>query len=129
MKAGNKRALRLFGHSDLTNIEIKDLELEKKSVSIGDNLYFSFKMKVKEKKPSLIRLEYRIDFVKAGGKLSGKIFKITEKEFNPGDFHMSRKHSFFDMSTCRHNPGSHLLTLIVNCDEKAKASFVVEKAD
>jgi hypothetical protein len=37
--------------------------------------------------------------------------------------------SYLYMSTCRHYLGTHFLTLMVKGEEKAKASFEVEKAD
>ena len=60
-----------------------------------------------------------IDFVKAKGKLSRKNFQIIEKEYKPGKNILKRKHSFADMSTRRHYPGIHKISIIVNGVEKA----------
>lgn len=127
LKAGNKKALRLFGYSDPDDLEIENLKLNNKKINIGENLRFSFELKVKAKKNTNIRLEYGIYFVKASGKLSKKIFKITEGGFDPGKHTISRKQSFEDMSTRKHYPGQHQISIIVNGIEAVQTSFDLEK--
>ncbi|MBN2413464.1 DNA alkylation repair protein [candidate division KSB1 bacterium] len=126
LKAGNKRALQLFGHGDPSLLIIKDLKIEK-TVTIGENLLYSFQLIVKGEEKTKVRLEYSINFVKSTGKLSRKIFKITENDYKPGTYSFSKRHSFVDMSTRKHFPGLHYITFYVNGEEKAKAEFKVEK--
>ena len=56
-------------------------------------------------------------FFKEGEK---KVFKITENDYDPGIYPIKRKHSFMDMSTRKHYPGKHYLSIIVNGEEKIK---------
>ena len=42
LKAGNKRALILFGFSDPANIKIEHLKLNHQKIRIGQDLHFSF---------------------------------------------------------------------------------------
>ena len=125
LKTGNKRALILFGHGDPALLKIKDLTLNKNTVTIGEELHYTFTLHSGGKKKSKVRLEYAMDFVKSSGKWSRKIFKITENDYAPGEYSFTRKHSFADMSTRKHFPGTHQLTLIANGEEKAKVSFEV----
>ena len=125
LKAGNKRALILFGHGDPALIKIDNLELSNKTIIIGNELGYTFSLHVEGDKKSKIRIEYAMDFVKSSGKWSRKIFKITENDYAPGEYQFKRKHSFADMSTRKHFPGTHQLTLIANGEEKAKVSFAV----
>ncbi|MCP4219633.1 MAG: DNA alkylation repair protein [bacterium] len=123
LKAGHKRALRLFGYSDPADIKLESMEIEDASLSIGDSVKFTFDFAVTDTKECLVRLEYRIDFVKAKGKYSGKTFKITENTYKPGTYTYTRKHSLANMSTRKHYPGTHYISIILNGEEKEKQSF------
>jgi 3-methyladenine DNA glycosylase AlkC len=123
LKAGDKRALILFGFGDPAKIKIENLKLSRENIRISEELHFSFDLKVEEKKECKIRLEYAIFYMKANGKLAKKIFQIIEKEYPPGSYSLKRKQSFIDMTTRKHYPGEHQISIIVNGEEKAKKSF------
>jgi 3-methyladenine DNA glycosylase AlkC len=125
LKAGNKRALAIFGYSNPSLIEVTNLRLDKKALKIGDILTFSFDITVEKK--SKVRLEHTVYFVKAKGKLSKKVFKITEKDYDSGTYSISKKQSFQEQTTRKHYPGTHQISIIVNGEEKAKASFELKK--
>lgn len=125
LKQGNTRALRLFGFGDPTKLEIEKLKLSKTKIKIGESINLSFLLNNQEEKPCKIRLEYAIDFVKARGKSSRKIFQIIEKEYTPGSFEIKRKHSFADLSTRKHYIGKHKISIIVNGEAKAQTELVV----
>lgn len=123
LKAGNKRALLLFGFCDPTRLSVKDFKLHKETVFIGENIRFSFELIINKKEKSKVRLEYGVYFVKANGKLSKKVFQITENSYNPGRHLFSRKHSFINMSTRKHYAGKHQISIIINGIEMARASL------
>ena len=125
LKAGNTRALSIFGYGDPTLVAVKNLRLDKKTLNIGDFLSFSFDLSVTKK--SRVRLEYAVDYVKSKGKLSKKVFKITEKDYSAGSYSITRKQSFQEQTTRKHYPGMHRISIIVNGEEKAKASFELKK--
>lgn len=125
LKAGHKDALAIFGYSDPASMRVDDLRIDKEQVNMGDYLRFSFDLHLKKK--SKVRLEYIVFFVKAKGRMSKKVFKITENEYDPGIISISRKHSFKDMSTRKHYAGTHHISIIVNGVEKAKVSFLLKK--
>ena len=127
LKAGNKRALMIFGYGDPALLSVKELKLSSKTVHIGEYLHFSFQLQVPGDKAVKIRLEYRVDFMKAKGKQSKKVFKITENTYKPGTHSFKRKQSFADMSTRKHYEGEHGLTICVNGEEKFSATFHVKK--
>ena len=125
LKQGNTRALRLFGFGDPGKLEIKNLKLSKSKIKIGESINFSFQLNNQEEELCKVRLEYAIDFVKARGKSSRKIFQIIEKEYKPGIHLLKRKHSFANLSTRKHYPGTHSLTIIVNGVMKAEQTLKV----
>lgn len=123
LKAGNKRAMILFGYCDPANISIENLKLTDPSPAIGDKVVFTFDMNIADKKESSVRLEYAVDYLKANGKHSKKVFKITENMYQPGIHSFKRSQSFQNMSTRVHYPGQHRIAIIINGEEKAKISF------
>ena len=125
LKAGDKRALLIFGYSDPSKMNLKNFKLENTKLKIGEYVCFSFDLRLKEK--SKVRLEYAIFYVKAKGQLSKKVFKITENNYAPGTHTITRKHSLADMSTRKHFPGTHHLAVIVNGVEMGKSSFDLNK--
>jgi len=126
LKAGNPDAMLLFGYSGNKDLNVKKLDLAKPSLQIGQDLGFSFEFENKSKTTTKVRLEYIIDYVKANGKQSGKIFMITEKDFEPGKHKISKKHSFKERTTRKHYPGEHGLRIIVNGTEKIAGKFLLE---
>lgn len=122
LKKGNRDVLALFGYDDTTSINIQDFTLETTSISIGENLTFSFK--ILAKKATKTRLEYGIDYVKSNGKRNRKIFKISEVSLKENEKKSyMKKHSFADVSVRKHYPGIHSITIIINGVEKGKLDF------
>lgn len=125
LKAGNTRALRLFGFGDPARIEIRNFVMEKDEVSIGESVGYTFELDLQENKKVGIRLELGVDYVKSSGKTSRKIFQLGEREFEPGVHLISRKLDFRDQSTRKHFPGRHVLAILVNGVGKASAEVLI----
>ena len=123
LKAGDPRAMRIFGFADPARLRVEALQLSAASVAIGGHLHFEFELHNDESEPRKVRLEYRVDYVKARGKRSGKVFQIKESELVTGRHSVKRKLSVKDLSTRKHHPGTHGLAIIVNGVEKATGSF------
>jgi len=128
LKRGNRDALALFGFHDGESIDVLHFELVTDeavpTLAIGDDLNFSFS--VRTDKTTKLRLEYRIDFVKKNGKTSPKVFQISETKLAADVTKMhTKKHSFKDLSTRKHYPGTHAITLITNGVERETLSFEI----
>lgn len=126
LKAGNKRALILFGFGDPGQFYVEDLSFDPEALVIGEDLRFSFKLKLEAKGVSRLRLEYGVDYVKANNKISRKIFQIREDDYKEGSHTFSRKHSFKELSTRKHYPGLHRFTIFINGVGKATGSVKLE---
>jgi hypothetical protein len=118
LKAGNRRAMLLFGFGDPDCIQVENLDADDSSPQIGQDIRFEFDLVLETESENKVRLEYVVDYVKSGGKTSPKVFQIREGDFAPGRHRVSKKHSFADQSTRRHYPGRHRFGLIVNGVEK-----------
>lgn len=124
LKKGNQDVLGIFGFADADCVSIDNFSLDIASVCIGEDIVFSFQ--IGANKETKIRLEYGIDYVKANGKRSRKIFKISEpflRETQKKSY--TKTHSFADTSSRKHYPGVHSVTLIVNGVEKGTLDFEV----
>lgn len=122
LKKGNRDVLAIFGYDDTTSINLQDFTLETTSISIGEDLTFSFN--ILAKKATKTRLEYGIDYVKSNGKKSRKIFKISEVSLKENEKKSyMKKHSFADVSVRKHYPGIHSIAIIINGIEKDKLDF------
>lgn len=125
LKSGNTRAMRLFGFGDPRNIGIENFTLGQDSIHIDKTTNFTLDLIVNETEPSTIRVEYAMFYVKANGSLSKKVFKLREKEYGHGSYHIVRKYGFVNMSTRKIYPGEHFISIIVNGIEKVKRGIEV----
>ena len=122
LKKGNRDVLAIFGYEKTTSVDVDGFALETASVFIGEGITFSFSISVKD--ATKVRLEYGIDYVKSNGKRSRKIFQISEIALKENQKKLYTKtHSFEDVSTRKHYPGTHSITLIVNGVERKTLDF------
>lgn len=128
LKKGEPEALRLFGFANEDNavdqVTVHDLTVSPQTVRLGDSIRFSFRLHSVE--PASFRLQFAVDYVKANGKTSPKRFHLPERKQFSGTESIEKNLSFQDYTTRKHYPGVHRLSILVNGEEKASASFVVE---
>ena len=124
LKRGNRDALALFGYHDENAVYTSGFALDKTEVNIGGEITFSFDITASEETKA--RLEFGIDYVKANGKQSRKIFQISEISLKKNETKQYiKKHSFAELSTRKHYPGTHAITLIVNGAPQGTLDFEV----
>lgn len=128
LKKGHPTALKLFGFDpDLETITIHGFQCDA-SVRIGERFHFSFSLLNQGSQSVMIRLEYAIDYQTLSGKISRKVFKISEFEIAAGEERLfSKDQRFEDFTTRKHYPGSHRLGILMNGREMAKGEFEVVK--
>ena len=130
LKRGDKRALELFGYRRTATAKVTGLRFSTAKLSIGEDLRFQFVVSHAATRPVPLRLEYAVDFVKASGRTTRKVFKITEGSFAPGELReFERKHPFRDFTTRKHHPGKHRLSILVNGEVSAEASLMLARTD
>lgn len=122
LKRADAAALALFAFAAADHIEVRGLQLSRKSLRIGDSLEFSVTL---AGAPALgrLRVEFGIDYVKASGGHSRKIFQLGEGEFAEGERGFRKRHRFHQMTTRRHYPGRHRLVILVNGREVEGREF------
>ncbi|WP_028559558.1 DNA alkylation repair protein [Paenibacillus pinihumi] len=125
-------ALRLFGYSDTSADEplvtAARLSAAPSALQIGDISRLEYELRVREGEAVRIRVEYGIEFVKASGQTSRKLFLLTDKTVPGGQrLEGTRKHSWADLTTRKHYPGPHRIVLVVNGMEAAHTSVLLEQ--
>lgn len=123
LKKGDQETLHMFGYTSPKNIYVQNIELSKDSIRIGEELQFCIEVINKAQNPEALRIEYAIDYLKANGNHSRKIFQLAQKVFPTGTIHLKRKQWMKDLSTRKHYEGLHKLTILINGEEKASKSF------
>lgn len=122
LKKGNREVLNIFGYQDASPVVITSFALDASTIARGEKMTFSFTVTVKEE--IKVRLEYAVDYVKAGGARSRKIFQISEILLKADQKKTYIKsHSFTDLSSRTHYPGIHSITLIVNGAKRSTLDF------
>lgn len=123
LKQGHPEALALFGFQKLSEIEITDLILSPTEITMGEDLSFSFTIHNHSMNQQKVRLEYGLDFVKANGSRTTKIFKISEKVLENGMLRVTKIHRVREITTRVHYAGEHRLSIRINGIELAEGLF------
>jgi 3-methyladenine DNA glycosylase AlkC len=125
LKKGHAKILQLYGLKS-SLVHVSALKITTPAVKIGEQLQFSFLLSNGDSKKQIIRLEYGLYYRKSNGQLTKKVFKISEKSYDPGaKMAVLRKQSFKKITTRVFYPGKHQLSIIVNGEEKAVKAFNV----
>lgn len=125
LKRGNAEALALFGFQEV-DVLVGNLVLSPHTLAIGEKVTIDFDVTALHHEPLKLRIEYGVDFVKANGTRSRKVFRVTENVFPPGQpVHIRRAHSFRDLSTRKHYAGLHGIVILVNGKPQAEAEILV----
>ncbi|AIQ48427.1 hypothetical protein R70723_22795 [Paenibacillus sp. FSL R7-0273] len=133
IRKANPEIMAIFGYAEEEEsaplVAAAALSVDPSVLRIGDSCVLSYQLRVREGEAARIRVEYGIDFVKAGGKTSRKLFLLSDKTV-PGGARLSavRTHRWADLTTRRHYPGVHRIALLVNGREAAFTELSLEAA-
>ena len=122
LKSGNSRALALFGAVPLA-LQNPTLSITHQSLSLGQSQEFNFSATITGSLPDRLRIEYAIDFRKATGKMSRKVFMGAERKPENKHIELKKSHRFIDYTTRKHYAGTHGLTILVNGAEICTTEF------
>jgi len=125
IKQGDAAAMRVLGFNPAPKIQAGGIELEHRAVRLGDSLVF--KIQLSASRNESIVIDYAIDFLKASGSHSRKVFKLSEVQLSKGDsITVSKKHKLrADATTFRLYPGEQHLTIQVNGIPIATTTFQI----
>ena len=123
VKKGNPGALALLGFAPAL-VAVTELAGDPAVLRMPAKLSFSFALTNTGDAPARLAVDYAVQYVKANGSTSEKVFKLAVAELGPGECRrFSRRHPFEDMTTRRHYPGVHALEVQVNGVRHGRLEF------
>lgn len=123
LKASNEDILDLFGYKNPASLTLENFTCSD-IVKEGEELFFSFDIVTLEKMDKL-RVEYKIDFLRANGKHNSKVFKISEVDDFIGTKSINKKYSFKAISTRRYYLGIHKISVMINGIVLDESEFIL----
>jgi len=128
LKQGNSEVMELFGFGSVKHITTDNFQIQTPKVKMGDALAFTFQLKNASNAISKIRLEYGLYYQNSNGRLTKKVYKISEKNYPENSTTtIHRKQPFKEITTRKFHPGRHEVSLIINGKEFKKATFELIK--
>lgn len=122
LKQSHPEIMQFYG-LDSAGISFTDFTVHTPGVAIGDSLDFSFRIE-NQGSVRTIRLEYAIYYKRQQDQVSRKVFKISEKNYAPGETAVIfRKQSFRPITTRRYYAGKQQIAILVNGTEYPALDF------
>ena len=129
LKAGNVRALALFGFGKKARVEIVAVEVRPRRVPLGGRAELRVALRAAGRRPQTVRLEYELAYARPNGRTARKVFRIAEAALAPGqELELVRRLDFRDRSIRKHHRGPHALTLCVNGARVRTVAFALVAA-
>lgn len=125
IKRGHRGAMKLLGYSARVRVEIAAVRVPKR-VRLGQTLRISFDVVNTSRAGQEILVDYAIDFVKANGGRSAKVFKLRRMFLPAGErTTLQTRTSFAAMTTRKHYRGTHSARVLVNARSFPLGEFEV----
>ncbi|WP_339450155.1 DNA alkylation repair protein [Pseudomonas sp. EA_5y_Pfl2_R50] len=126
IKQGDLRALTVIGAGAKPEVELLDVRVEPADVRLGETMTLSFTLKSTVAHEQRLVIDYAIDYVKANGGLSAKVFKLkTVVLAGVAEEVVQRRQVIKDFTTRKHHAGRHGVKVMVNGELLAGAAFNV----
>lgn len=121
LKQRHPQALQLFGYQQVAICA--QLKLAAAEIRLGEKL--TFQLHLSGYAQQRLRLEYILDFAGKHGGFRSKVFQWQDRVISEPTTQLSRSYLFKDLTTRKHYPGTHQLSIIVNGQRVAQQSFQV----
>jgi len=126
IKQGDVRALTVIGAGAKAEVELLDVRVEPAVVRLGEAITLSFTVKSMVAHEQRLVIDYAIEYVKANGGVSRKVFKLkTLGLAGFGNEVVRRNQVIKDFTTRKHFAGRHGVQVMVNGEVLGSAAFEV----
>ncbi|MHC8367158.1 DNA alkylation repair protein [Pseudomonas sp. ZT5P21] len=131
IKQGNQRALAIIGAGGKPEVEIMDVKVDPAVIALGQKITLSFTVKSTVENSQRLVIDYAIDYVKANGSTSAKVFKLkTLTLTGHATARLSRGQHIKELTTRKHYAGRHAVHILVNGERLAGTQFdIIADAD
>ena len=115
IKKGYPAVFPIFGFTANPKIEIENFKLKKGEIVLNDSIEIAFLLKSNSSQKQKLAIDYKLHYMKKNGKLSPKVFKLSEKRLQPSEsVSLVLKHKIKNNSTRKHYQGKHQIELMIN---------------
>ncbi len=129
LKQGDADALALMGFASDPAIAVYNVSVEPDAVSMGGDVTFSFDIESLADEPQNLMIDFVVHFMKANGKLSPKVFKLSKKTLQSGQvLHSEKKVSFAPITTRKTYPGEHAIQPKINGRLFERVGFLLSQS-
>jgi len=126
IKNADSAALTLLGYGETPDVRLKHVSITPDRVRCGDKTRVEFSLYNHGSSEQRLLVDLKVYYRKASGSTGPKVFKLRELKLGVGEsVQVGKDISLANMSTRRHYPGDHVLTLMINGHEYPLGSFVL----
>ncbi|MEI4522137.1 DNA alkylation repair protein [Pseudomonas sp. CCNWLW23] len=126
IKQGDVRALTVIGAGAKAEVELLDVRVEPAVVRLGEAITLSFTVKSMVAHEQRLVIDYAIEYVKANGGVSRKVFKLKTLGLAGFGTEVVRRNQVIkDFTTRKHFAGRHGVQVMVNGEVLGSAAFEV----
>lgn len=126
IKQGDVRALTVIGAGAKAEVELLDVRVEPAVVRLGEAITLSFTVKSMVAHEQRLVIDYAIEYVKANGGVSRKVFKLKTLGLAGIGTEVVRGNQVIkDFTTRKHFAGRHGVQVMVNGEVLGSAAFEV----
>lgn len=124
VKRGDPAALAVLGYGRAPRIDVREPSITPARVAFGGEVRIRAEVHNPGRRRQRLLLDLQIDYVKARGHRSPKVFKLTTLDLGPGETaSLAKTLSLAERTTRRHHPGHHAVRLLVNGQALPLGSF------
>lgn len=129
VKRGHADALHLLGYGNKPSVKIERVRISPARVAIGGRVAIDLGLRSTATAPQELLVDIAVHFVKASGKTSPKVFKLTRTTLAPrGRVQLRSSVSLAVHTTRKPKPGRHRVDVIINGIPQRIGSFQVTAA-
>lgn len=126
IKQGDVRALTVIGAGAKAEVELLDVKVEPAVVRLGEPITLSLTVKSMVAHEQRLVIDYAIEYVKANGGVSKKVFKLKTLGLAGFGTEVVRRNQVIkDFTTRKHFAGRHGVQVMVNGEVLGSAAFEV----
>lgn len=115
IKKGDRRALGVIGAGEPAKVEVHNIIISPRSISLGDQVTLSFRIESRQTKAQRLVVDYAVHYVKKSGATSAKVFKLKELTLEPGStVTITKRQTIQNFTTREHHPGLHKIDILIN---------------
>jgi len=130
LKEPRAEALRLFGYEPPNRIRVTDFSVSPDPVQRDGTVVMDARLDRIDGQPiGPLRVDMVLYFLKPSGRVSSKVFRLSDRVVEGADTSVRGRYTFTDKSTRRHAPGAHRLELRLNGATVREADFELEFTD